>query len=219
MDETKDTKGLSSETPGQASKGDEGNTSETEPQTYTKEQIDGIVAKAKSDALATAGRTATALEKREATVKAREDANKAEQERRDAAELAEAEKDPDKLAAYQSRQTERQRAKSLDEREANIARSEAEHGAEITAAKEAQKEITIWEVASAKSIDPMRLKTLSEKFNVEGKEKLEEMAEEIASKKGETDKGITVDSGLTKGGGKDLSGLSPQELAQKAYEK
>ena len=209
MDETKDTKGLSSETPGQASKGGEGNTSDTEARTYTEEEKRNAI----SNALAKAGRIATAIEKREATVKAREDAIKAEQEKRDAAELAEAQNDPDKLAVYQSKQAERQRTKKQDERDAAQDKREAEHEAEINAAREAQKEIVVWQVASAKGIDPERLKNLAEKFNLEGKEQIEELAEEIASGKPDaTKKKITPDSLVTSGGKSSSEGKTSRQV-------
>ena len=209
MDETKDTKGLSSETPGQASKGSEGNTPEKEAKTYNQDEVN----KAVSDALAKAGRTDKNLTGRETAIKAREDAIKAEQERRDAAELAEVQKDPDKLAEYQSKQVERQRTKKQDERDAAQDKREAEYDGKIQAAEEAQKEITIWQVASAKNIDPVRLKTLSEKFNVEGKEKLEALADEIASGTAESpEKKLKVDSGVTSGGKRSSEGKPARQV-------
>ena len=207
MDETKKApQDKSSLKDGQPSGETKGITSETENLTYTQEQLNEAITNAKSDALATAGRTATALEKREAAIKAREDAAKAEQERRDAAELAEAQKDPDRLAEYQSKQAERQRKKEQDDRDAAQDKREAEYDAKIEAAEKSEaehnKEILIFEIASAKNIDPMNLKNLAEKFNVEGKEKLEEMATEIAAGKF---KGFEADNAMTKGGTGDKS--------------
>jgi hypothetical protein len=207
MDETTKTKQDNSSGKETPSAGKPGTTSkDTEPQTFTEDQATKMV----SDALAKAGRDAKTLTDREAAVKAQEDANKAEQERKDAAELAKVQGDPDKLAAYQAKKAEADRAKDLTEGEANLARDKADHEAELTASRETQKEITIFEIASAKSIDPVRLKNLSEKFNVEGKEKLEELAGEIASGK-ETDPDFNPDSGLTKGVKQDWHELSPDE--------
>ncbi|MBA7466123.1 hypothetical protein ES707_01298 [subsurface metagenome] len=214
MDETKKTQGLPSDNAEKAPEGSEGTTPKADAKTYTEDEFQGAL---QADRIKR-GRDDKSLSGREVAVKSREDANKAEQERRDAAELAEAQKDPDRLAVYQSKKAERQRARSQDERDAAQDKREAEHEAEINAAREAQKEINIWQIASAKGIDPVRLKNLSEKFNIEGKEKLEELAGEIASGKPEpTDKKKPHDSLVTSGGGKDLSGLSPNELAQKAY--
>jgi len=198
MDEIKETKGDSPQEAGKAPPGGDETTPKKEAKTHTEKEKDRAV----QVALIKAGRDAKSFEQREAAVKAREDATKAEQERREAAELAEAQGDPDRLAVYQSKQAERQRGKSLDEREAELNRSKAEHDAEIQVAKEAQKEINVWQVASAKNIDPVRLKDLSEKFNVEGKEKLEELAEEIATGKPEREptEPLTPDSAVTSGG-------------------
>jgi len=201
-DEIKETKGDSPQEDGKAPPSGDETTPKKEAKTHTDKEKD----KAVQVALIKAGRDAKSFEQREAAVKAREDANRAEQERRDAAELAEAQGDPDKLAVYQSKQTEKQRVKSLDARldarEADLNKREADHEAEIQAAREAQKEINVWQVASAKNIDPVRLKDLSEKFNVEGKEKLEELAEEIASGKPKTEptEALTPDSAVTSGG-------------------
>ena len=191
MDETKETQ-ENSLPKGKASEGSEGTT--PKPEVYTKAQLDEAIQKDRIQR----GRDAKTLEQRVNDIKAREGAIAKWQADRDAAELAEAQKDPDKLAAYQQKQADRQRRTSLDEREAAIAKREAEHEAEITAAREAQKEIVIWQIASAKNIDPMRLKTLSEKLSIEGKERLEVLADEIGS--GKTDKQISVDSGVTTGG-------------------
>lgn len=216
-DETKDTEQDfsqdSTKASGDTSGGSKGITSGKTPQTYTQEQTRNMV----SDALAKAGRDAQTLEQREAAVKAQEDANKAEQERKDAAELAEAQGDPDKMAVYEKKQAEKQRRANLDTREAELNKREAENAAEIQAAKEIQKGNTIREIATEHKVDPVRLKDLSVKFSIEGKEKLEELADEIGS--GKTDHQIDVDSGITSGGKKDLSGKSPMELAREGYSK
>jgi hypothetical protein len=194
--------------PGLPSDGDKGTSKET-PTTYTQEQIDEIVTKAKSDAiaaksdeLAAAGRDAKSIEVRETAVKAREDANKAEQDRRDAADLAEAQKDPDKLAAYQSKKAEQDRARNLADGEAQLARDKADHAAAIKASQETDREILIFGIAQAKGVDLVRLKTLADKLKIEGKEQLEELAKELATgkpKKG--DPNFEADNALTKGGG------------------
>ena len=183
------------------------------PQTYTQDQVDKTV----NAALTKAGRDAKSFEQRENAIKAQEDANKAKQAERDAAELAEAQGDPDKMAVYQSKQTEKQRKTGLDAREAALTKSEAEHAEEIRIAKETQQEIAIREIATEHKVDPVKLKNLSTKFNIEGKEQLAELAEEIAS--GKPDPNINPDSGNTTGGKKDLSGMSPMELAREGYSK
>ena len=187
MDETTKTKQDIFPEKGTSSGGKTGSTSKETPQTYTEEQIRNMV----SDALSEAGRDAQTLEKRETSIKAREDAIRAKEDTQEAAELEKLKEDPDALAAYKDK-------KVIKQERAQLERDKAEHAAEIQAAREAQKEIIVWQVASAKSIDPMRLKTLSDKFSIEGKEKLEELADEIGS--GKTDKQIDVDSGMTTGG-------------------
>lgn len=173
--------------------GKEKTTPKETPQTYTEDQVDKTV----QAALTKAGRVAKTLEQREIDIKAHEDAVTAKQEALDAAELERVKEDPDALAAYKDKKARKKERDDLAQERAQLERDKAEHAAEIQAAREAQKEITIWQVASAKNIDPMRLKTLSDKFSIEGKEKLEELADEIGS--GKTDKQIDVDSGMTTG--------------------
>ena len=191
MDETKEAKRDSLQS-GKAPTG-EGGTTPT-PEVYTKAQLEEAIQKDRIQR----GRDTKTLEQRDSAIKAREEAIKAKEEAQESAELEKVKEDPDALAAYKDKKARKKERDELAEERAQLERDKAEHAAEIQAAREAQKEITIWQVASAKNIDPMRLKALSDKFSIEGKEKLEELADEIGS--GKTDKQIDVDSGMTTGG-------------------
>ena len=190
MDETKETKGDSLQS-GKAPTGEVGTT--PTPEVYTKAQLEEAIQKDRIQR----GRDTKTLEQRDSAIKAREEAIKAKEEAQESAELEKVKEDPDALAAYKDKKARKKERDELAEERAQLERDKAEHAAEIQAAREAQKEITIWQVASAKNIDPMRLKALSDKFSIEGKEKLEELADEIGS--GKTDKQIDVDSGMTAG--------------------
>jgi len=190
MDETKEAKRDSLQS-GKAPTG-EGGTTPT-PEVYTKAQLEEAIQKDRIQR----GRDTKTLEQRDSAIKAREEAIKAKEEAQESAELEKVKEDPDALAAYKDKKARKKERDELAEERAQLERDKAEHAAEIQAAREAQKEITIWQVASAKNIDPMRLKALSDKFSIEGKEKLEELADEIGS--GKTDKQIDVDSGMTAG--------------------
>ena len=179
----------------------------TPPEVYSKTQVEEAIQK---DRIAR-GRDDKTLTGRETAVKAREDAAKAEEDRRDAAELKEAQGDPDKLAVYQAKQAERQRTRKQDERDAAQDKRDADYEAET---RESTREILIHEVATAKGVDPVRLKTLSGKYNVEGKEKLEELADDVAAGKF---KGFEADNAMTKGTKTDLSSLSAQEKLNKGF--
>jgi DNA repair exonuclease SbcCD ATPase subunit len=210
-DETKETTQDTSPEKETPSGGKPGTTSEPEAKTYTEEEKQ----KAISDALAKAGREAKALADKEAALNARQEAIDAKQaeideaeRRKEAAEFEAAKGDPELLRAYQDKQASKkeladilkQKADLKKEREV-LDRDKADHEAEINEAKEAQHEILVWQVASDKGIDPVRLKNLSVKFKIEGKEQLEELADEIASGKPETPNPLKVDSGVTTGGG------------------
>lgn len=212
MDKIKETQKNSPQS-GKASEGSEETTPKADAKTYNQEELDKAIQK---DRIAR-GRDAKSIELKEKSLTEREEALKKKEAEREADELEEAKKDPDKLAEYNAKKADRERSKSLDEREADLARSKAEHEAEIAAAKESQKEVTIWQVASAKNIEPMRLKNLSEKFNVEGKEKLEDLADEIASGTAETTE-RKVDSGVTSGGKESLEGKSTRQLFKEDFQ-
>lgn len=194
--------------------GREETTPNVEAKTYTEKDID----KAVHAAVSQAGRDAKSFELREQALTKREEALKQKEAEKEAAELAEAQKDPANLAVYQSKQAEKQRAKSWGEREADLTRREADINAAQKAKEAEDKEVIIWRIAKDKGVDEVRLMALSEKFNIEGKENLEELAGEIASGKPKEPVKKT-DSLLTSGGGKDLSGKSPMELATEAYSK
>ena len=210
MDETNKTPQDPLQEPGQASKGSEGTTSKKEAKTYTEEEKQRAV----SDALATAGRDAKALANQKADLDARQEAINAkqaeidEQERqRDAAELEAARGNPELMRVYEDKKSQKRVSASIEAQRADIKKQretldhdKAEHEAEIKAAKETQREIVIWGVASAKNIDPVRLKNLSVKFNIESKEQVEALAEEIASGKAEPTEPLTPDSNVTSGG-------------------
>ena len=209
MDKIKETPKDSPQSLGKAPQGGEETTPKADAKTYTEEDLDKAIRKDRI----VRGRDDKSLSNRETAIKAREDAIAESERQREAAELEEARNDPDKLAVYQSKQAERQRTKKQDERDTAQDKREAEHEAEINAAREAQKEITIWQVASAKNIDPVRLKNLSEKFNVEGNEKLEELAGEIASGGPENPaKKLTPDPLLTSGGKASSEGKTSRQI-------
>lgn len=181
--------------------GSEGTTPE-EAKTYTEEEYQKAL---QADRIQR-GRDAKSLELKEKSLTDKEAAvNKRqadldEQEKqRDDAEFKAIKDNPEAVDWYNKNKTLKEERKGLQKEKEDLAKEKAEHAALIEAAKESQKEINIWQVASAKGIDPMRLKALSEKFNVEGKEKLEELAGEITSGKTETDESRKTDSLLTSG--------------------
>lgn len=210
MDEPKDTKGLPSVNAEKAPEGSEGNTpKETDAKTYTEDQFQEALQKDRIQR----GRDDKSLTDRETAVKAREDANKAEQDRKDAAELAEAQKDPDKLAVYQARQAEKNRAKSLAEGEANLARDKAEHEAEIKAAKDTQMEVKIWEIAAEHGVDPVELKDTMKDLNLTTVEQAKAVAKRLNKKpQDETLKKKTTHDSLVTSGGPTLPESAKEKM-------
>jgi hypothetical protein len=235
-DGTEETKGLSSENAGQASEGETQGTSTDKAKTYTKEEVD----KAVSDALSAAGRDHKTLETRKADLDAQHEIVKAglakieEWERQqDAEELAEAHKDPVKMRAYQAKQVDKQRGKSLEERESAVAkreqeqdRREAEHAGKVRAAEEVTLGMKLYEIAAKYELNPEDLKKDMKDLNLTTEAQVEALAkrlkptgERLPGGEGEGEgKSITPVSVPTTGGrrtptAKELDAMTPEQYA------
>jgi glutaredoxin len=186
--------------------------------TFTKADLD----KAKSDALAAAGRTAKDFERREAEIK--EKAARYEKWEREQAEKEEeaVRNDPKGLSELQKkREREKEAQKIKEEREA-LEREKVEHAEELAAAKEAHQEIAIWTVATDLNVDPTVLKERCAKYKLTTKEDIEDYAKEhaaslIKQEKQETPK-VHVNSRET-GGSTDIDSLSPDEKIKLGLQK
>mgnify|MGYP000337451006 CR=1 FL=1 len=212
---------------GQPSPGETQETSQT-AKTYTQEEVD----KAINDALAAKGRDAKRLSEWEASLKSQQleiEATKADiaemQRRMDEAELEAARYDPDKLKEYQARKSikdqmaELEKArKDLKRQQDELARSKAEHEAEVEAARKATLEIKLWEIAARYEVDPSLLKDL----NPQTEEQAEKIAKRLSglTKKpeGEKAKEFIPDSGVTIGAGgtpttEQLDKMTPEQYA------
>jgi hypothetical protein len=193
MDETKGTTKDPLQPTGQASEGDKGITPKAETKTYTQEDVNRAIEKAKNDALAAAGRDAKTLAQRQADLDARDAGIKAQQaeiddikRQRDAAELEEARRDPSKLTAYQARKAKEQEQQSLQaEKEAlkkdraAFERDKAEHTAAIQAAQEMQLEIDVWEIGAEFGINPVTLKDTMKDLNLTTAEQAKALAKSM----------------------------------------
>lgn len=102
------------------SSGEKQGTSEKEPETLTKEQVEEIKTKAASDALATAGRTAKAFEKREEAITKREEGIAQKERERREAEIERDREDPTALTATQQRHKQEDKAAELAKREREL---------------------------------------------------------------------------------------------------
>jgi uncharacterized protein (DUF3084 family) len=189
MDGTENPKGLSSE--GQTSEGEAQGTSQATPRTYTEEELQ----KAKSDALAAAGRDAKSLSEKEATLKADREAVETEktkiadwERRREQAEQDEARKDPDKLAAWQKKQTEKtrdaeftKREQDVKKREQDLARREAETAETVKAAQETTLGVKVYEIAAKYDLNPEELRKDMKDLTLTTLEQLEKYAKRIST--------------------------------------
>jgi hypothetical protein len=208
MDETKETQ-KDSLPQGKALEGSEGTTPKVEVKTHTEEET----AKQVQAALVKAGRDAKALSDREATLKADREAIEAKrtelaewERRRDETELAEARRDPDKLAAWQKKQADKTRdvefttrETNIKKREADLAKREAEHEAEIKATQETQLEIKLWEIGAKHKLDPVILKDTMKDLNLTTVEQAEALAKRLTGQRPPEGEFNPV-SGVTSGG-------------------
>jgi len=185
-----------------------------EPETFNKE----TQAKAVSDALATAGRDAKALDVRGKGLEARETALKAEKDKiaqwqtaRDAEELEAAGGDQEALTQIQRKKALRDKENKLSEERSTLEKDKLEHKAKIEAAEETEREIVIWEIAQKQGVDASKLKELCTELNLQTKEQIERVAKEMGEGKAPPKLPLTPDPGETRGGGKDLSGMSSRQ--------
>lgn len=207
-----------------ASKVKEGSTSQEQAtKTFTEAEAQKMV----SDRLAQAGRTATALEKREAAVKEAETAWRAKQDedqrRRDEEEEEKARDNPDLLSTYQLKRKNRDEAVRLAQERADFEKERQSHQEEIESAAEIRREIDIFDISQEyEGADPMKLKTLCETFKTTSKEQIRQAADTIWAKKAagtnEAAKIPRGDSGRTIGG-ENTDDLTPREKIEKGLEK
>ncbi len=172
-------------------------TSKQDPESFTKEQRDEDVRKAKSDALAEVGRHKKAAEDAIKALKATNTRIDQMLKDQEDAELEDAKGDTEKLSAVKERQGRRRAEAELakvtqerDEKDEKI-KQQDEKEAEST------KERNAREIASRLDVDANRLAKLA-KFTDGSTEAIEEIANDLP-KKGEA-KTLKVDSGKTTGG-------------------
>jgi len=190
MDETKQTEGLPSVKAEKAPEGSEGTTPTEEAKTqYTREELDKAL---QADRIKR-GRDDKSLSEKKAALDAQEESVKARlakieewERQQDAAELAEAQRDPDKLVAYQAKQAERNRGKSLDAREAELKkreaeqdRREAENAEKVKAAEQHQMGMSLWEIAAEAGINPQTLKDGVKELNLTTVEQAKALAKRL----------------------------------------
>ncbi len=206
MDETiTATKGTLQET-GQSSEGKNGITSTDQTQTYTEDQV----AKRISDELAKAGRDAKSLATKEATLKAQEDALKADkakvdewQAERDRDELEAAKDSPELLTLHQRKQALRQTEARLAEAKVAFEQEKQTHAEELATARETMREVTIWEIAGT-DLNPVKLKEACDKLGATTEEQIKVIADSLRPLKTEAvraTEALKVDSSVTTGGG------------------
>ena len=194
LDETKDAQDKSS--------GQTKETSGEEPETFTKEEKEEAVRKAKSDALSEVGRLKKA---NEVAIKAAERANaRVEQIIKDQedAELKAAAGDEERTSAVKERQLRRQAESKLVETERERDEKDEELKTANEEKAEATKERKAREIASRLGVSEKLLVTLA-KSTDGSTEAIEDIAKELP-KKGETQT-LRVDSGKTIGGGKTIT--------------
>lgn len=182
-------------------------TSETEPETFTREQVVERERKVRSDALSELGRLKKANESfAKANTKIQERMDRMIREQEDE-ELARAEGEPEKLSAIKERQAKRRVESKLadTERERDEEKEKRQQAEDIIG--ESTKEQNAREIAARLGVDAKRLIKLS-KHTDGSKEVMEEIAQELP-KKGEKTT-LKPDSSKTSG----VSGGIPTKMEQ-----
>ena len=173
-------------------------TSEKEPETFTREQVEERERKAKSDALADVGRLKTSADNAIKAAQAAEvRVNQMLKDQEDA-ELEDARDDAEKLSAIRERQAKRRAESELAQAKQEL--SEKDEQIKQYGDKEAEstKELNAREIATRLNVDANRLAKLA-KFTDGSPEAIEEIAKELP-KRGEAKETLKPDSGKTTGG-------------------
>jgi len=198
MDETEGKNAQDSSLNGDTSGDAGGNTSS---ETYTKAQLDEAVVKARSDALAKAGRDAKALEAREVSIAEQEKKHQQWQREQEEAEAEKYRDDPEGMKSLQEKRRQKQEREALDA-------DKAAHAEKLTRADELELEVNVWKAAQSKGIDASELKDVCAELGLKTEAQINRQAE-IMGKAAKPDT-LKVDSnrGI---GGRDLSNLSPDD--------
>ena len=186
---------LQTEQPGQPSPEDTQGTSTEQAKTYTEEELNKAIEKAKNDALAQAGREAKKLSEWEANLKTQQteiDDTKAEitrlQEQIDKAELEAARGDPDKLKEYQRKKSYKDQLadlenakKELRKQQETFEREKAEHAETVKAAREVTLGMKLYEIAARHNLNPEDLKKDMKDFNLTTEAQVEALAKRLSA--------------------------------------
>lgn len=222
MDETKETEQDSpQQDAGQSSDSDSGTTS-TEPEVYTKEQVDKI----RSDTLAAAGREKAEVQK--ALDKAQKAADESKrqaadiearleelQRERDEVELEAAKSSPDKFDLLKAKQAQRQRDLEYQKKERELQRRESDIKEYETSVNETRKQLDALVIAQQYNVDVAALL----QFGTD-KASMEALAKQLPPKEGSAAPTRRPDSGVSSGsrGGK-LTTAQAKELTMDEYAK
>jgi len=188
-------------------------TSKTEPETFTKEQVEEREHKVRSDALAEVGRYRVATEKAVKSANAAETRLTQFIKNQEEAELAAAGDDSEKQTTIRERQGRRTAETELAKTKQEL----DDEKAKTTEAQEVEakhtKERNAREVATRLQVDA---KTLIE-FTDGSVEAMEKLAK-VLPKKGEA-KTLTPDSGKTTGGGESFTRQQIENMSAEEFEK
>lgn len=195
MDETKNTAQDSLQDAGLTSGGNEGSTSEKEPETFTREYVEKSV----SDALSRAGRDAKGLEQRMKELQKKEESFKTWEQEQTKAQREEEERqleaardNPDLLQVFQLKKQLRDQVEAFKKERDTFETDRQSHMERLTKAEATEREIAIFDLAQKYNLDAGILKEL----NLDP-----ENTEQVAKRLGSVKKPpIKVDSGKTIGG-------------------
>ena len=179
-------------------------TSKTEPETFTREQVEESARKSKSDALAEIGRYKKSADNAIKSVRAAEERIDRMLKQQEDDELEAAKEEPDRLSAIKERQTRRRVESELAKTKSELDGEKAKTTEAQEAEAKSTKERNAREIATRRVVDA---KTLI-KFTDGSIEAMEELARSLP-KKGEATT-LKPDSGRTTGG----SGGIPTNMGQ-----
>ena len=181
----------------------------SDAKTYTEADVQKI----KSDALMTAGRTATALETRETAVKEREETQANRDREADESERERLRGNPAGLTEYDQKRANKKAQDDLATREAVFERTKLEHQVAMDATNAIARENGIIALAVKFKVDVTVLKDLD--LDLEHTENVAKQLTTLSPEQLGVKPPVVSkrrDSGVTLGGGSNLGDLKPKEI-------
>lgn len=180
-------------------------TSQQQTETISKTEHEKEKAKAVSDALAKAGRTAQSFEAREQAIREQEERMNQWQKERDEAEITAAKGDQSAISEIRRKQQIREQQQDIARQKRELEDREAQIAEKEKLSAETSTAVNVWIAAQEYKVDPDTLKEKVDRYKLTDKEAIADLAKTMAGSAqqqpgGDTQNPLHVDSASGSGG-------------------